>query len=140
MRTAERSNIRLVKDTDSRTEPPMTAVAVDTRHALVAAFTSKILAVSATATKLAELLQLAESYTVRPAARGEVRFYKKHYATRSHDVMVRVPDGRCNRWQGAHAGHKAQEGTAKLEANRTAWKTIHHCASCTGGGMWRVRW
>jgi hypothetical protein len=71
---------------------------------------------------------------------GEVRFYKKHYSAPSHDVVVRVPDCGCNRWQGAHAGHKAREGIAKLEGNRMNWKTLHHCASCTGGGMWRVRW
>jgi hypothetical protein len=71
---------------------------------------------------------------------GEVRFYKKHYAHRSYDVFIRVADCKCNRWQGGHAGHKAHDGIAKLEGNRTDWKTIHHCASCTGGGMWRVKW
>ena len=71
---------------------------------------------------------------------NEVRFYKKRYATPSHDVLIRVPDCGCNRWQGAHAGHKAREGIAKLEGGRMDWKTLHHCASCTGGGMWRVRW
>ena len=72
--------------------------------------------------------------------RGEVRFYKKRFAHRSYDVLIRVPDCGCNRWESGHAGRKAQEGIAKLEGNRADWATIHHCASCRGGGMWRVRW
>jgi hypothetical protein len=72
--------------------------------------------------------------------RGELRFYKKRFSHRSYDVLIRVPDCRCNRWESGHAGRKAQEGIAKLEGNRADWATIHHCASCRGGGMWRVRW
>ena len=41
-----------------------------------------------------------------------VRFSKKRYATPSHDVLIFARD----------------------------WKTLPHCASCTGGGMWSVRW
>jgi hypothetical protein len=72
--------------------------------------------------------------------RNEVRFYKKRFEHRSYDVFVRVADCRCNRWQRGHSGDKARAGIAKLEGNRTDWKTIQHCPSCTGGGMWRVRW
>jgi hypothetical protein len=72
--------------------------------------------------------------------RGEVRFYKKRFAHRSHDALIRVLDCGCKQWKSGHVGHKAQEGIAKLEGNRADWATIHHCASCTGGGMWRVRW
>jgi hypothetical protein len=77
---------------------------------------------------------------VRLPVRGEVRFYKKRYSTPSFDVLIRVPDCRCNRWSGGHAGHKAREGIARLEGNRTNWQTVQHCPSCTGGGMWRVKW
>jgi hypothetical protein len=71
---------------------------------------------------------------------GKVRFYKKRYATPSFDVLIRVPDCECNRWETGHAGHKAHAGIARLEGNRRNWKTIHHFESCQGGGMWRVRW
>jgi chromosome segregation ATPase len=72
-------------------------------------------------------------------ARDEVRFYKKVYARPTHDVMVRVQDCGCNNWETAHAADKARKGISKLE-NRNEWKTMQHCASCTGGGMWKVRW
>lgn len=81
----------------------------------------------------------AEQPSAAPSA-GEVRFYKKVYATKGHDVLVRVQDCGCNNWTSAHAADKAKKGIAKLEGNRNDWKTLQHCASCTGGGMWKVRW
>jgi hypothetical protein len=71
--------------------------------------------------------------------RGEVRFYKKRFARRSYDVLIRVLDYRCKGWKSGHAGRKAQEGFARLEGKRADWATVHHCASCAGGGMWSVR-
>lgn len=71
---------------------------------------------------------------------GETRFYKKIGARETHDVVVRVPGCACNNWQGAHGADKAKKGISKLENGRTDWKNIQHCASCTGGGMWKVRW
>jgi hypothetical protein len=70
----------------------------------------------------------------------ENRFYKKNYARPTHDVMVQVKDCGCNNWQNAHAADKARKGISKLEKGRSDWKNILHCASCTGGGMWKVRW
>jgi hypothetical protein len=81
----------------------------------------------------------ATGLAARPV-RGEVRFYKKRYSTPSYDVVIRVPDCGCNRWSGGHGGHKAREGIVRLEGNRTNWQTVQHCPSCTGGGMWRVKW
>ena len=77
---------------------------------------------------------------VGPPASGDVRFYKKRHDARSHDIMIRVPDCGCNNWEGGHAGDKAKKGIARLEGDRTNWKLLQHCASCTGGGMWKVRW
>jgi hypothetical protein len=74
------------------------------------------------------------------AVRGEVRFYKKRFAHRSHDLFIRVLDCRCNQRDSGNAAHKAQAGIARLEGKRADWATIHHCASCTGGGMWSIRW
>jgi len=74
------------------------------------------------------------------AIADEIRFYKKKFDTSDHDVMVRVNDCNHNKWQGAHAADKAKKGIAKLEKGRKDWKTIQHCATCKGGGMWRVRW
>jgi len=71
---------------------------------------------------------------------GEVRFYKKVHARPTHDVLVRVQDCGCNRWESGHKGDKAKKGISKLENERSDWKSIQHCAACTGGGMWKVRW
>lgn len=71
---------------------------------------------------------------------GEIRFYKKRYPAPTHDVMIRVADCGCNAWEGSHAADKARKGVARLEGGRTDWKQMQHCASCTGGGMWRVKW
>lgn len=75
-----------------------------------------------------------------PPEPGEVRFYKKKYSAPTHDVMMRVADCRHNAWQNAAKADKAKKGIAKLEGGRSDWKTIQHCGTCTGGGMWRVRW
>lgn len=70
---------------------------------------------------------------------GEVRFYKKTHSTAKHDVMQLVADCGCNRWQGANKADKAKKGIERYEG-RNDWKSIQHCGSCTGGGMWRVKW
>jgi hypothetical protein len=69
-----------------------------------------------------------------------VRFYKKKFAAAEHDIMARVNDCGHNKWQSAHAADKARKGIAKVEDGRTNWQTMQHCASCKGGGMWKVRW
>ncbi|MCW5889578.1 MAG: hypothetical protein KIT14_03405 [bacterium] len=74
-----------------------------------------------------------------PPEPGEIRFYKKTYAKPGYDVVVPVGDCGHNKWEGAHAADKARKGIARLEGERS-WQTLQHCASCTGGGMWRVRW
>lgn len=71
---------------------------------------------------------------------GETRFYKKIGARETHDVLKRVQDCGCNKWQGAQKADKAKKGISKLENGRKDWKNVQHCASCTGGGMWKVRW
>ena len=75
-----------------------------------------------------------------PPEPGEVRFFKKKYSAPTHDVMVRVGDCGHNAWQNAAKADKAKKGIAKLEGGRSDWKTIQHCGTCTGGGMWRVKW
>lgn len=74
-----------------------------------------------------------------PPAAGDVRFYKKTYSKPGYDVLVPVKDCEHNAWQGAHAADKARKGIARLEG-RDDWQTLQHCGSCSGGGMWRVRW
>ncbi len=73
-------------------------------------------------------------------AYDEIRYYKKKFSAPNHDLMVRVSDCSHNRWQNAHAADKAKKGIAKLEKGRTDWQVLQHCGTCTGGGMWRVRW
>ena len=75
-----------------------------------------------------------------PPSSGETRFYKKVHAAKSHDIMIRVQDCGCNKWESSHPADKARKGIIKLEKGRSDWKSMQHCASCTGGGVWRVRW
>ncbi|OIO03103.1 MAG: hypothetical protein AUJ49_05090 [Desulfovibrionaceae bacterium CG1_02_65_16] len=70
---------------------------------------------------------------------GETRFYKKVHAAPTHDIMEHVNDCGHNRWQPSSKGDKARKGIAKLEG-RSDWQSLHHCGTCTGGGMWKVRW
>jgi hypothetical protein len=76
---------------------------------------------------------------VAPPAPGEVRFYKKHYAAPGHDMMRRVTDCGCNNWEAAFKADKAKKGILRLE-DKTEFKSIQHCASCDGGGVWKVKW
>jgi hypothetical protein len=77
---------------------------------------------------------------VGPPSAGEIRYYKKKFSAPSHDVLLRVKDCGHNKWQAAAAADKARKGIAKVELGRDDWKLMQHCGSCTGGGMWRVRW
>lgn len=70
---------------------------------------------------------------------GEIRFYKKTHSTPNYDVLQIVGDCGCNRWQHAKKPDKARKGIERIEG-RNDWKTLQHCGSCTGGGMWRVKW
>jgi len=80
-----------------------------------------------------------EDEPAEPSA-GETHFYKKVGARPTHDVLVRASDCGCNKWQNAHGADKARKGIVKLENGRNDWKNMQHCGSCTGGGMWKVRW
>jgi hypothetical protein len=88
---------------------------------------------------LAPAAQPAEPEAEGPPPPGTARFYKKKHSAPTHDIMEIVADCGCDAWQGSHAADKARKGIAKLEGS-SDWKSLHHCASCTGGGMWRVRW
>ena len=70
---------------------------------------------------------------------GDVRFYKKMHSKPAYDVLVPVHDCGHNSWQGAAKADKAKKGIERLES-RNDWKNVQHCGSCTGGGMWKVRW
>lgn len=70
---------------------------------------------------------------------GEVRFYKKTHSKQNYDVLVRVSDCGHNSWQGANKADKAKKGLERLLNGRT-WKSLQHCGTCTGGGMWKVQW
>lgn len=74
-----------------------------------------------------------------PPKRGDVRFYKKTYSKDAYDVLVKVADCGHTNWQGASKADKAKKGIMKLEG-RNDWKNVSHCGTCTGGGMWKVKW
>jgi hypothetical protein len=136
---AERTNLRSqIEDLQG-----LVAKLEGDREALLAHLRAAKTAAGANPATSAELISPTvegESVEDLPRQSGEIRFYKKVHSRPSHDVMVRVQDCGCNNWEGAYAADKARKGIAKLEEDRTDWKTMQHCASCTGGGMWRVRW
>ncbi len=72
--------------------------------------------------------------------RGEVRYYKKHFSHGGHDSMLPWHDCGCDKWESATKADKAKKGIAKAEGGRTDWRLLQHCASCTGGGVWKVKW
>lgn len=70
---------------------------------------------------------------------GEIRYYKKVRNTPSHDLLTHVADCKHSSWQAAHKAEKAKKGLEKLEGVSN-WDVMHHCGTCKGGGMWRVKW
>lgn len=84
-------------------------------------------------------LPTADGQDEQPPKRGETRFYKKTRSKDSYDVLVRVTDCGHNVWQGAAKADKAKKGIEKLEGTND-WKSVSHCGTCTGGGMWKVKW
>jgi hypothetical protein len=70
---------------------------------------------------------------------GEIRYYKKTHSRPGYDVLVRVPACGHNSWQPANKADKAKKGIERLEGTNN-WAQVNHCGSCTGGGLWRVKW
>lgn len=83
--------------------------------------------------------QQVDSDTGLAPKAGETRFYKKMHSKPAYDVLVQVSDCGHSTWQSAAKAEKAKKGVERLEG-RNSWKSIQHCAACTGGGMWKVRW
>jgi hypothetical protein len=82
---------------------------------------------------------LPEDDEIGAPSAGEIRFYKKTHSRPAYDVLVRVADCGHNAWQGAAKADKAKKGIERVEGTND-WKNVQHCGSCTGGGMWKVRW
>jgi hypothetical protein len=72
-------------------------------------------------------------------APGDVCFYKKIHSKSAYDVFVQVDDCGHTSWQGSAKADKARKGLERL-TSRSDWKSLQHCGTCTGGGMWKVRW
>ncbi len=70
---------------------------------------------------------------------GQVRYYKKTHSKGAYDVLVEVDSCGHTTWQSSAKADKAKKGLERL-TGRTDWKSLHHCGTCTGGGMWKVRW
>ncbi|UVE68928.1 hypothetical protein L2Y90_19380 [Burkholderia pyrrocinia] len=81
----------------------------------------------------------ASNDEINPPEPGEVRFYKKINEAGDHDKFRIVNDCNHNRWQGSKPADKARKGIIRHEG-RDDWKSMQHCAKCTGPGMWRVQW
>jgi hypothetical protein len=80
----------------------------------------------------------AESESTDPEP-GETRFYKKTHSKSAYDVLVPVEDCGHTSWQASNKADKAKKGLERL-LRRSDWKSVQHCGTCTGGGMWKVRW
>jgi len=91
---------------------------------------------SSDATTEPDLSEPQESGEPKP---GEERYYKKQHSKPAYDVLIRVDGCGHTSWQSAAKADKAKKGVERLEG-RNDWKNIQHCGSCTGGGMWKVRW
>lgn len=74
-----------------------------------------------------------------PPQPGDLRFYKKIGSSPNHDIMVEGSNCGHTTWQASNKADKARKGLRKLLGSDD-WKALHHCGTCTGGGMWRVRW
>lgn len=71
--------------------------------------------------------------------KGEVRFYKKIANAGKADKMVQTNDCGHTSWQPSNGADKAKKGLARLIGSDD-WKSVQHCGTCTGGGVWRVEW
>ena len=76
--------------------------------------------------------------SIEPTA-GETRFYKKTHSKSVYDVLVEVKGCDHTAWQNSASADKARKGLERL-TGRNDWKSLLHCGTCTGGGMWKVRW
>lgn len=70
---------------------------------------------------------------------GDIRFYKKIASKGNYDLLRPFKDCGHNSWQNSSSADKARKGLEKLES-RSDWKSMWHCGSCTGGGVWKVHW
>lgn len=71
--------------------------------------------------------------------KGEVRFYKKIANAGKADKMVQTKDCGHSSWQSSNGADKAKKGLARL-LGAEDWKSLYHCGTCTGGGVWKVEW
>ena len=70
---------------------------------------------------------------------GDTWFLKKTHTKDAYDVLVKINDCHHTSWQSSGKADKAKKGIERLVGHRN-WKHVHHCGTCTGGGVWRVKW
>lgn len=80
----------------------------------------------------------SQTVSTEPVA-DETRFYKKTHTKGTYDVLVEVKGCSHTSWQNSASADKARKGLERL-TGRNDWKSLLHCGTCTGGGMWKVRW
>lgn len=71
--------------------------------------------------------------------RERVRFFKKVCGTGHGDKFIEIRDCGHNRWQSGRTGHLARHGFMRMFGGQT-WRSMQHCAACSGGGVWKLRW
>lgn len=82
--------------------------------------------------------ELSDTTTTEPVS-GETRYYKKIHSKGVYDVLVEVKGCDHTAWQNSATADKARKGLERL-TGRDNWRSLLHCGTCTGGGMWKVRW
>lgn len=140
---------------DAAQEERSATAQIEELHRTSEALEAKLEAAQATISRLHGLLQEAQSDRADdPTAGGptpedtkpepgEIRFYKKTLRNSrkgaDHDSLERIKDCGHNAWQSANKADKAKKGIARLEGS-SDWSQVQHCGTCTGGGVWRVKW
>lgn len=71
--------------------------------------------------------------------KGSFRYYKTIGHNNHHDVMEVTTDCGHKNWETANKAEKGKKGVAHFTGHRD-WKSIWHCNTCQGGGVWKVRW
>lgn len=80
----------------------------------------------------------AQEASTEPVS-DETKYYKKIRSKGAYDVLVEVKGCDHTAWQNSASADKARKGLERL-TGRNDWKSLLHCGTCTGGGMWKVRW
>lgn len=70
---------------------------------------------------------------------GTIQFFKKTHSAPGHDFFSPRCDCGHTNWQSSNSAEKARKGFIR-HLGRDDWKSMLHCGTCTGGGVWKIIW